>query len=142
MRVLAVAGLAAALAIAWRLGQRPPSDEEVIAAMLESMRAGAEAKDPSPILEHVAEGFRDERGMGRRELRGYLLGYFLGAQSISATFLSRRIEVNGRAATVQLRVLLRRDGAGDPRRISLRLGKTSGEWKIESSRDESMLGGP
>ena len=141
-RVLAVAGAAVVAVAAWRLLQRAPSDEERIAAMLDEMRAGAEARDPSPILEHIAEGYQDQDGAGKRELRAYLHGYFLGAQTISATFLSRRIEVRQDAATVDMRVLLRRDGAGDSMRIALRLGRADGEWKIQSAHHEPLLGGP
>ena len=133
------AGFTAVVFLAWRFVQREPTDEEKLVAILEEMRVAATERDLTPILEHIADDYQDASGMGRKELRAYLLGYFLGAQSISATFISRRVEVQGAAATAELRVLLRRDGAADTRRIALRFGRTGDDWKIQSSHHEPLV---
>jgi hypothetical protein len=134
------AGVAALGMLAWRLAGHEPSDEERIASMLDEMRAAAIEKDLSAILAHVAKSYQDDAGMNRDELRAVLLGYFLGARSITVTVIRREIAIQGPSATADLRLLLGRDDRGDARRIVLRLARAGEEWQVVSSRHEPLAG--
>ena len=134
-------GLAALGVLGWWLAREVPTDEQRILAMLDEMRAAALDKDPSGILTHLAEGYQDDSGMSRRELRAYLFGFFLGAQSIGVTVLRRHVVLQGAAATADLRLLLFRNGQSDGLRILLRLARAGDEWQVQSSFHE-LLGSP
>lgn len=128
--------------LAWWFARHEPTDEERVLLMLDEMRAAAIERESSGILAHVAQGYQDDGGMNRDELRAYLLGFFLGAKSVGVTVLRRRVELQGGVATADLSLLLSRDGQRDGRRLVLRLVREGDEWKVQSSLHEPLGAAP
>lgn len=140
LRTLGAVAVAAAVGIAAYSLLRPTvGDADRIRAIVEEMRAAAEARKPAGVTRHVDESYRGADGMTRQQLHGMLVGWLLGAGSVGVTVLREGVRVEGAAATVTLSLLLSRDGARDARDVRLRFEKIDGDWKLVGSIGEALV---
>lgn len=122
---LAIAALGAALAL-WILWPKKPADDQaLIAQAVAEMAQKAGERDVGGILERVSERYVGEGG-NKRELKGYLLGYLLRSEVVTALPANLQFSEPPRdgKAKVAFVVLLARKPA----------------QKAEDLRDEELVG--
>ena len=134
------AGCVAAVAIT--LGGCGPEEtpEARVRAVIAAGEAAAEERDLAGLMDLVSDGFRDDRGGGREELKQYLRGYLVMHQSVHLLTRVDSIEFPYRDyARVQLTVgTLGReaagaaafDVAGDVYDVALELQFEGDGWKV------------
>jgi hypothetical protein len=76
------AGCVAAAAITFGGCGPEETPEARVRAVIAAGEAAAEERDLAGLMELVSDGFRDDRGGGREELKQYLRGYLVMHQSV------------------------------------------------------------
>ena len=129
-------------AVAITLGGCGPEEtpEARVRAVIAAGEAAAEERDLAGLMDLVSDGFRDDRGGGREELKQYLRGYLVMHQSVHLLTRIDGIEFPYRDyARVRLTVgTLGReaagaaafDVAGDVYEVALELRLEGDEWKV------------
>jgi hypothetical protein len=105
------------------------SDEQQVREVFTRVEEAAEARDTSDVLEHVAAGYSDERGLDKTQLQTFLRGYFLANPKVEVLVDIERLElpVPGLAqARMDLVVL----PAGDRITLDVELRRQDGDWRI------------
>jgi hypothetical protein len=116
-RKLAVAAAAALLLYAgyaalrsWRTG-----DPDRIRAAISAIETACEEKDVGGVAENISERYHDSDGLGKREIKGFLLQQFLGQKENIAIQRLGATEVQMRgpaAATASFRAAISSGGGG------------------------------
>lgn len=141
--VLALAAVAAAVAaiVAVRSSRAPPSDEEVIRALLDDAARAAAEKRVSDAVAAVSERFRG-RGLDRQGVKQLVAFHVLRGEWVSVSVSGAQVAVEGDAARANVdAVLARGSGAGKPlasllpgeasaHRFSLALAREEDGWRI------------
>ena len=128
---------AAVLALGGALlaGCGEPDDASRIAQLLETMEAGIEDQRTGPVLAPLAEDFRTDEDLRRREKRGLLFYHFRRYPTISIVTSDQTIRVDGERADVTLNALLLGGRNLLPERgrrytVSMRWQKLDGDWQL------------
>ena len=134
------AGCVAAAAIALGGCGTGATPEARVKAVIMAGEVAAEERDLAGLMDLVSDGFRDDRGGGREELKQYLRGYLVMHQSVHLLTRVDSIEFPYRDyARVQLTVgTLGReaagatafDVAGDVYDVALELQLEGDGWKV------------
>jgi hypothetical protein len=114
LRVLAVAALAVALAVAaWRLSAPPPpSDEDLVRRLFEDAALAAEEKRVSDAVAGVSERFRGE-GLDRPGVKQLVAALVFRGQWVRVSIAGVEVRVEGdRATAIVDAVLARAAGQG------------------------------
>ncbi len=140
--VLAAAAVALALAIAAvrRLASEPPSDEQLVAKLLDDAARAAAEKRVSDAVDGVSERFEGQ-GLDRRGVKQLVAFHVLRGEWVSVSVAARRIAVDGDRARATVDVVLARSGAGkaladllpeqaSAHRIACRLEREADGWKV------------
>ncbi|MFO0597291.1 MAG: hypothetical protein U0228_18400 [Myxococcaceae bacterium] len=135
-----VAALAALVAAGLVYGLWPKqklSPEQEIRALVARAVKSAEARDPSGVVDELAEGFRGPSGTGAQDVKRLLLGQFFGAKQI--VVLNPSLEVTVASPTsghFKGVFVFARDGAdleASKYEIEADLSSDTGRWKITSA---------
>jgi hypothetical protein len=107
------------------------SDEDRVRSVIDSVEVAAEARDASDVLEHVADGYSDARGMDKPTLRDFLRGYFLMHPRLELLVNVESLEfpVDGLAQAV---VTVTTVDFPDPdqQRLKVEFRRESGAWQV------------
>ena len=122
---------------------RTPEDPATqVKATLAAIEKAAEDRDIDAVLEHLAEGFKDDRGRGPSSIRSMLQLHFMRQGSIHALVrISELTFPNKDTAEATLNVAvagtpLPEEGPLDGLRadwveVKLRLVRDDGDWKVQ-----------
>jgi hypothetical protein len=114
------------------------SDEEQVRALIDDVESAAEARDASDVLEHVADDYADSSGLDKRDLREFLLGYFLSHPKLELLVNIESLEfpVDGLAQAV---VSVTAVELGDPgrQRLKVEFRRVGGEWRVARADREA-----
>lgn len=105
------------------------SDEQQVRELFARVEQAAEARDASDVLEHVASGYRDERGFDKTRLQSFLRGYFLANPKVDV-----RVDIESLELPVpdlaQVRVDVAVLPAGDRATLDVELRRQDGDWQV------------
>ncbi|MGI5861519.1 MAG: hypothetical protein ACOX6T_05615 [Myxococcales bacterium] len=142
--LVAVAGLAVA---AWLLWPRAhEGDEAQIRAMIADMATRASQKDFAWVNDYVSESYRGEGG-SKQGLKGYLLGYRMRSDWVTALPGKVEVELAPEAKTAKVSMVvalarkpaekaedLRSEEIAGVHRIDAELAKEEGDWRVTGAR--------
>jgi len=142
-RILQAAAVAAAVVVAVILIRMfLYGGEDAIRCLLRQLAAAAEQKNVDEVMEPFSTEFTEpDYGLNYVFLRGLVTHGFQTWDDISVTVDVREIAIQGREATVQVRVSASARSAGGGERVSVSrepgtvyLERSYGDWKIVGAR--------
>ena len=147
--VALVLALAVAAVVVAFWPRRPPSDEELIRALVAQCVEAANARDVSAISEHLAEDFRASGRGGKQEVKGVLAMHLLKGQPVYAFNPTLDVTVDGEKAKISGRFLFARAQAKSvdalpegsvmsAYRIDADLEKREREWTFVAATHERL----
>lgn len=119
----------------WPKEKLSPEDE--IRRMVAKTVKAAEQRDPSEVVESLADAFHGPNGSGKTEVKQILVGQFFGARSI--VVMNPALDVTTSSPTTghfKGTFVFARDGAAveaSKYEIEADVVKTDGAWKITSA---------
>ncbi len=142
-----VIAAAIALAVGWWLHRRqaPPDEETAIYQLVARAERAIERRNLPALMRLVAEDYRDEYGLTKRDLRRLALQAARSGEAVQIALTVRGIVVARGEATVLVDVLVWLQGDVKPQRyeVTLKLRKQKGRWFVVSSsgwQDEATGG--
>jgi hypothetical protein len=123
-----------------------PDDVTLIDNAIDAIEEGVEQNSMGRVLERLADDFRGNDGLGRREVRSLMFYYFRRYPSITVLTSNRDIRVQGERADVTLDALLLGGKGLLPERgrryaLSMRWHKQGDEWLLARINWQSANGG-
>ena len=105
------------------------SDEQKLHALIDAVETAAEARDSSDVLEHVADDYRDSRGLDKTQLRNFLRGYFLANPRIELLVSVDDLEIPV-PGLARARVTVTSVLAGDREVLQVEFRQQGGAWRV------------
>lgn len=96
--VLVAVGVAAVILGARALLRQQPTDEELVAQLLEQMAQAAERRDARELRGHLSRQYRDDAGRDHQAISSMLTLHLLRPGRISVYTLRRQVELDRSAA--------------------------------------------
>lgn len=129
MKFLAALVFSSALCAALGSCAERSSDEQQVRELFTRMEEAAEARDTSDVLDHVAAGYSDERGLDKTRLQTFVRGYFLANPKVEVLVDIESLELPV-AGLAQARVDLAVLPAGDRITLDVELRRLDGDWLV------------
>jgi len=131
--------IALALLCAWFVFGRRITDEDQVRAVIDGVEAALEDRDTGGVLAHVAETFKGQDGLTKKQLRGVLAARFLGSRETISIQRSgeTRVDLRGpvkdrRSATATFRARISDRGT-----IGAALEREAWDFEVDLAKDGS-----
>ena len=121
-------------------------DETLIRQAIDSMVQAVEHRQPGPVLDRLAAGFKGPEEMGVRQVRAYLAAQYFRNPKIHILLTGLRIEVLGNEADVSFHAAVAGGAGLLPDRaqyysVTTRWRKIDGDWRVVRAEWEPATGG-
>lgn len=126
---------AVGLAALWLTACSEENDADQISRAISAIEQGIEEKSSGSVLDYLAEDFRTENGMQRKQIQGLMFYQFRRYPRIELLITNQNIRVQGEQADVTLDALVMGGKTLIPERgnlyaISMRWHRDQGEWLL------------
>jgi len=138
-RTVLVAALVLATAgAAWRLSRPPPpSDEELVRALIEEAVRAAEERRVSDAVAGLSERFQGQ-GLDKRGLRQLVAGNAMRGHWLVVRIAGLRVDVAGDGARARLDLVATRGGTG--RALADLLPSEASAWRVDARLEREAEG--